>query len=261
MISQLTLIDLKRALGQEGCPICRLQAEAEERYLGHVLWENVNDLATRARFLPSWGYCGRHARLLGHLELKDYRDAMGTAIMYESLIQQLKNHLGRVQAEAAQFRAPRRWRIFGEPWSRAKQVPTPLSPTAECYVCEIGKAGAETVLEGLLEGLTGKEVDLSALYQASDGLCLPHLRSALAQNPMGESQVGKILVEHVQKYVALLQTRLSEYVRKHGWDAREERITPEEYASWRKAVAFFSGGLVNDIPQEATDSNKKPVLK
>lgn len=77
MISQLTFIDLKRALGQGGCPICRLRAEAEERYLGHVLWENVNDIATRGRFLPSWGYCDRHARLLGRQELRDYHDAMG----------------------------------------------------------------------------------------------------------------------------------------------------------------------------------------
>jgi hypothetical protein len=52
MISQLTLIDLKRALGQSGCPICRLQKEAEERYLKHLLWEYVNDLPTRTRFLP-----------------------------------------------------------------------------------------------------------------------------------------------------------------------------------------------------------------
>jgi hypothetical protein len=65
MLTQVTLIDLKKALGQRGCPICRLQRENEQRYLVHVLWENVNDLATRERFLPSWGYCARHARLLG----------------------------------------------------------------------------------------------------------------------------------------------------------------------------------------------------
>ena len=253
MISQLTLIDLKRALGQKGCPICRLRAETEERYLGHVLWENINDLATRTRFLPSWGYCVLHARLLGRLELKDYHDAMGTAIMYESLVQQLKNQLDRVRAEAAQYQAPRRARIFRMLWSRAKQVPVPLAPTADCYVCELGKASAEYVLEGLLEGLEGKEADIASLYQSSDGLCLAHLSSALAQTQRG-SQPGEILVEHVQKRMAALHTHLSEYIRKRGWDARAERSTPEEYASWREAIAFFSGGLIEDVPQENPDS-------
>ena len=253
MISQLTLINLKRALGQRGCPICRLQTETEERYLGHVLWENVNDLATRARFLPSWGYCARHARLLGRLELKDYHDAMGTAIMYESLVQQLKNQLDRVRAEAAQYQAPRRVRLLRISWIRAKQAPAPLAPTAGCYVCEIGKTSAEYILEGLLEGLAGEEEDMPRLYRSSDGLCLPHLDSALVQTHRGGSQVGRILVEDVQKRMAALQTHLSEYIRKHGWDSRAERITPEEYASWSKAIAFFSGGLRDDIPRETSE--------
>jgi hypothetical protein len=253
MISQLTLIDLKRALGQKGCPICRLRKETEERYLGHVLWENINDLATRTRFLPSWGYCALHARLLGRLELKDYHDAMGTAIMYESLVQQLKNHLDRIQAEAAQSQAPRRGRIFRMLWSRAKQVPVPLAATADCYVCELGKASAEYVLEGLLEGLEGKKADIASLYQSSDGLCLAHLSSALAQTHLPGSQAGEILVEHVQNRMAVLQTHLSEYIRKRGWDARTERSTPEEYASWREAIAFFSSGFIEEIPQEIPD--------
>ncbi len=261
MISQLTLIDLKRALGQKGCPICRLRAEAEERYLGHVLWENVNDLATRARFLPSWGYCGRHARLLARHELKDYHDAMGTAIMYESLIQQLNQQLGQVQAEAAQSQAPRRGRIFRMLKSRVKKAPAPLAPTAACYVCEVGMTTAENILEGLLEGLAGEEAEISPLYQASDGLCLPHLRWALAQTNLAWSQAVKILVEHVQKRMAELQTHLSEYIRKHGWDSRAEEIAPEEYESWRKAIAFFSGGLSEDVSQKKTESNKEPVLQ
>jgi len=77
----------------------------------------------RARFLPSWGYCARHAGLLGQMELKEYHDAMGTAIMYESLVQQFKSRLDRVQAEAVQYEAPRRVRIFRMPWIRARQAP------------------------------------------------------------------------------------------------------------------------------------------
>ena len=253
MISQLTLIDLKRALGQRGCPICRLQTETEERYLGHVLWENVNDLATRARFLPSWGYCARHARLLGKLELKEYGDALGTAIMYESLIQQLNHPLDKIRDAVAHPQPQERRRILRMPWIRARNNPDPLVPGAGCYVCEIGTMSAGFVLESLIDGLEGCEADISELYQSSDGLCLSHLRTALGQTHRQIAKVGKILVEHVQKRMAALQSQMSEYIRKHGWDSRAERITPEEYASWSKAIAFFSGGLRDDIPRETSE--------
>jgi hypothetical protein len=187
---------------------------------------------------------------------------MGTAIMYESLVQQLKNQLDKIQAEAAQSQAPRRVRIFRMPWSRAKQSPASLAPGADCYVCETGRTFAEYLLEGLLGGLEGREdADITELYLSSEGLCLPHLRSALAQNHPGGKQASKILIEHVQKRMAALQDHLSGYIRKHGWDFHSERITPEEYASWTEAIAFFSGGLMEDVPQEIPGSNKERGVK
>lgn len=180
---------------------------------------------------------------------------MGTAIMYESLVQQFKSRLDRVQAEAVQYEAPRSVRIFRMPWIRARQAPDPLAPTSGCSVCETGMAAAEYVLEGLLEGLVGEGTDIPNLYQSADGLCLAHLRSALvlAQTHSGRNRVREILLDHVQKRMDALQKHLSEYIRKHGWDSRAERITPEEYASWSKAIAFFSGGLRDDIPRETSE--------
>ena len=254
MISQLTFIDLKRALRQPGCAVCRLQREAEERYLGHLLWENVNDLSARAPFLASWGYCARHARLIGKLELKGYGDALGTAIMYESLIQQLKHHLDKIRDALAQTQPRKKRKFLRMPWIRARNTPDPLAPMGGCYVCEIGMMSAGFVLEGLIDGLEGREADISELYHSSDGLCLPHLRTALTQTQPGRNAVSKILVDHAQKRMAVLQTHLSEYIRKHGWDSRAERITPEEYASWSKAIAFFGGGPMEDFPREAPET-------
>lgn len=251
MISQLVLIDLKRAFGQEGCPICRLQREAEERYIGHLLWEYVNDLSARERFLASWGYCARHARILGRLELRDYHDAMGKAIMYESLIQQLNHHLKMIGDEVARNHAPKRLRFLRMPWVRPKQSSSALALTAECYVCEVGRIAEENTLEDLLEGLEGKESEIPGLCQSSDGLCLPHLRSALAHTYPGRGKVTEILIKHAQKRLAMLQTQLSEYVRKLSWDARDEQQTPGERVSWSKAIAFLSGGLMEDVPREA----------
>ena len=88
---------------------------------------------------------------------------------------------------------------------------------------------------------------------------MPHLRSALAQNHPGTSQAGKILVERVQKRIAALQAHLSKYIRKHGWDFRAERITLEESPSWSEAIAFFSGGLTEDVSLETVNPNESTM--
>lgn len=253
MKSQLTIIDLKEALRQDGCPICRLQRKAEKRYLRNLLWEYVNDLSARSRFLASWGYCAGHARLLGQIELKEFGDAMGTAIMFESLAQQLESRLREVRGESTGNQARPWLGIFGARWTRSKRSPYNLAPAADCYVCEIGGGSAAYALEVLIGTLEDQEIEILHPYQSSDGLCLPHLRSALAQSYPEQTRASRILIDHVQKRVIALQAHLAEYIRKHGWDARFDWITPEEYASWSKAIAFFSGGLIEEIPRETIE--------
>lgn len=87
------------------------------------------------------------------------------------------------------------------------------------------------------------------------------MRWALEQAYLPGSRAVEILVEQAQKRMAALQACLFEYIRKHGWDARAEEITLEEHDSWREAIAFFSGGLMQDIPREESDPNRKPALK
>jgi hypothetical protein len=53
----LIAVDLRSAMRQPGCPICRIRDEAEYKYLYFLLWENVNDGATRMRIIRSLGFC------------------------------------------------------------------------------------------------------------------------------------------------------------------------------------------------------------
>ncbi len=106
-------------------------------------------------------------------------------------------------------------------------------------------------MESLLKGLEEKEIEIPSLYQPYDGLCLPHPPFPLGQMDPRRRRVTEILITHTQQRLAMLQTQLPEYVRKFSWQFRDERTTPGERASWSKAIAFLSGGRMEDVPREA----------
>ena len=254
MTDDFTRIDLKKALREGGCPICRLRIEAEEHYVRDLLRECVNDVSTRERFLASWGYCARHARLLGLIEVKEFGDGTGNAIMYESLARRAEKWLTRVRGEVAQHEIHPKLHTLRALWNPSKHVPLSLTLEKGCRVCEIGTDSAAYTLKGLLEALENQEAWIADLYLASEGLCLPHLRSALTQIYSQQRRLSELLIDHAQKGLLALQLHLAEYLRKHSWSFREERITREERESWSKAITFFSGGIPEDVPRERTDA-------
>ena len=57
----MSFYDLRDALPQSGCGVCRLKAEATERYLDGLLWESVNDPGLRHDIRRARGFCHEHA--------------------------------------------------------------------------------------------------------------------------------------------------------------------------------------------------------
>jgi hypothetical protein len=76
-------------------------------------------------------------------------------------------------------------------------------------------------------------------YQASDGLCLPHLRRAVDLS--GTQASIRWLVEDASARLDLLLADVREYVRKQDWNRREEARLDKEQAAWVRSVAFIVG--------------------
>ncbi|MBN1813111.1 MAG: hypothetical protein JXA14_14840, partial [Anaerolineae bacterium] len=112
-----------------------------------------------------------------------------------------------------------------------------LSPSECCRACDLVGQMEDAHLNWLVEGLA--EAEFQTLYAASAGLCLPHLRLALAG--ANDAQAVNCLAEVAAAQLDLLVSDLGEYVRKHDWNNREEPKHPWEQASWLRAVAFFAG--------------------
>jgi hypothetical protein len=72
----MSFYDLRDALTQPGCPVCRLKADAVRRHLDGMLWESVNDSGVRHDIREARGFCQQHA-----WQLVEGGSSLGAAII------------------------------------------------------------------------------------------------------------------------------------------------------------------------------------
>lgn len=269
MSIDLIALELKLAFRKPGCPICRLRHRAAERYIRSVLWENVNDGETRMHIVRSLGFCHTHAWQLQQTEARAWQDGLGTGIIYEDLTKRalagLEAYLHDQERHVARLRAqPNRWRRrlarIGQWWRRSfgrqakadsgEQWPPGLNPRGQCRVCEISGGSEATYLEWLIRGC--RDAEFQEWYCASDGLCLHHLRRALAQAGREHPEAALFLARTARDKLDRLAVELREYIRKHAWEFRHEPKLSEEQSSWIRAVAFFAGDRAEVAERERT---------
>jgi hypothetical protein len=229
---------LRRAAGSLGCLLCRVGEEAAIRYLRTVLGEGVNDGATQCRLHQSWGFCRRHAWQFLGLEWGAMNDSLGTATIAEGLVEAagdlLDTHLASGDGERRK-KAVVRTAVQNLVWAL-----TPAEPCPACRVQAEQEDYALTVLVHVLDDLGWRE-----RFAASPGLCLPHLRVALASSDATER--ADWIVADSRRRLRELQLDLEEYGRKHDHRFSQDRYGSEFDAPLR-AVGVLAGSWF-DLPR------------
>lgn len=208
----INFIQLQKACALEGCPVCRIAADREARYLDNLLFEHVSDRGFRAAHRKAGGFCPAHSR-----GLASYRDGLAVAILSRDILED------RIQAFARK-----------KPWK----------PSAPCPVClEQGRVVAEYL--GFLaeidtEGPTAEEgQELRAAFEASDGLCAPHYASLLA----GKKRAPLWLREFQERKFASLLSRLSVFIdlSAYGRQAEFAALSEGDKLVWKEAARALRG--------------------
>ena len=227
--------DLRDALAQPGCAVCRLKADAADRFLDGLLWESVNDPGRRREIRQARGFCHRHAWSLVRAGA-----SLGVAIVPRDVLQSV---LGALESAAFEPSSP--WSVRrvhealdpGQPAASTAELVAQLEPQAPCPACAWVEKMEAIYLDELVSHLIGED-GLLAGYEASDGLCLPHFRQALAR--VRDERVFEPLLDAQRAVWDRLVTHLDEFIRKNDHRFRDE-TWGEERDAWLRAIAALAG--------------------
>ncbi len=227
--------DLRDGLPLSGCVVCRLKAESVDRFLDGLLWECVTDPEKRAEIRQARGFCHQHA-----WRLTRPGSALGAAIITRDVLQNALRTMENPASRAPSTWSLRRVRAAIGPGRRASAttgLAARLGPEIECSACVWAQKMEDVYLQALSHNLLGEDGLLSA-YEASDGLCLPHFRQALAH--ARDKRTFEALVGVQRTVWERLVGHLDEFIRKSDYRFRDE-VWGEERDAWLRAIAALAG--------------------
>ena len=145
-----TYFALLEACLQSGCPVCRMEQQAVERYLEHLFYTSVNDIGTRAHLRLSLGFCRDHTELLLETGLGD---ALGMSIIYHDVLGTvLKRLTGKISPSSEGTTLARLLgRLPTELATTLERVKHALSPRETCPACQQRDSTAQMTLKVLAE--------------------------------------------------------------------------------------------------------------
>jgi hypothetical protein len=223
--------NLRQALAEPGCPVCRILTQAADSFVDSLLYELVNDVEMRRELRRLLGVCREHARLLIRPGA-----SLGVSIISKDLLDHLLQLTTAGKFEAASSFSFLKLRAKA---TATAQVVATLEPQSACPICVYVDKTEAHYLADLLTYLPGPD-GLATLFPTSDGLCLPHFRLALAQ--VSQAATFALLVEVQATIWQRLSGELAEFIRKNDHRFAREEIGSEGDA-WRRAVEALSGPL------------------
>ena len=231
-----TAYDLFQACRKPGCPVCRVEQSAVERYISNLFYESVNDIQVRERLRASLGFCREHARLAVE---KNLGNALGFAIIYQDVI---NNTLKQMRSDAEPPRT-RRWstllqRIPEQIGETVQRVLYALTPQKHCVACQQRDRTLHLIISSLMESL--HEPEMRDALQTSDGLCIPHLKKAF--EAVNDSDVCEVLLSIHREKLESLRGELAEFIRKNDYRFKDEGMGVEGN-SWRRAIGKMIGNI------------------
>ncbi len=227
--------DLRDALAEPECAVCRLTAKAVDKYLESLLWESVNDPELRHDIRQAHGFCHEHSWSLAR-----HRASLGATIITNDVLRDVLRTMANAHFRALPILSLRRTQEVRDPKRAAAataDVVAQLTPQQPCLMCIEAEKMERIYLNSLVENLPGEDGLLGA-FQSSDGLCLPHLRQALTQ--VRDEAVFEALLKAQRAIWERLAEQLSEIIRKADYRFQDEAPGEESGASLR-AIAALAG--------------------
>ena len=216
--------NLVAALRESGCPLCRVLAEAEDRWMDAFIRERELAAESLSVFCDRGGFCRSHAWQLHHRSALTMTGAP-VAQAYGALLRKDIEHLEKLASDLPVERRSRLGRRS-------------LLGRRTCPACETANSRLHGKADALVSALA--ESGVREAYRDSNGLCVQHLdvvgAAALARN----NEVAAFLIEDLRQRLEVLEDRLNEYERQRDSRYRSARGSANADA-WTDVVRSYVG--------------------
>lgn len=218
--------DIVEALGRSGCPLCRVEAIEDRRWMDSFWREGRKDPRMRRRFFDAGGFCRHHAWLL-HRSVAAKDKGAAIADVYGWLaesdlawLHDLRGGLGR-----------------------GRRLRRRLERTEACPACVALEEAGERNVHFFIEALS--EAHVRARYASSDGLCFTHLTAAVNRALHANEDLARFLLDDWRARLAELRIELAELERKRDYRYALESKGDEEH-SWTEVIRRYVGEEFTD---------------
>jgi hypothetical protein len=214
-----TAFEVREALSEPGCAICRLALRSVVRLMTSIAYEQVNDIGMRNELRRAHGFCNQHA----FQWLREARSVLGTALIYRDVLQSAMHEL-ESRGDLLRSFARRGQRERG------------------CPACRTQSEAEARYVETLL-ALVADDAGARSALEASDGLCRRHALAAVRLGRAGSEHVA----QRTRQVVEALVHDLDEIIRKEDYRFRHEARTEDERTAPARAIGWAAGadGLVS----------------
>jgi uncharacterized protein DUF6062 len=235
------------ALGQPGCPVCRVTRQAVSAYLEAISYESVNDVSLRERLGRSLGYCAPHGQ-----EWLGLKDSLGTALIYNDVFGRVLTSLeavspsqGQVPSGAGNLLDMFQKALGGRatPDGLGHAIADAIEPSEPCPACRYASEMEQRMVGACAAGLAYKR--FREAYQAHDmGLCLPHFRTVLRR--LAQQPLVRVLASMQVAHLRRSRAHLAEVIRKGDYRYKDE-ARGDEYQAPARSVEQAAGRLPSQI--------------
>lgn len=208
------------------CPICAAQSQAIFDFFAHWQYALATNEAAQRAFIVSHGFCSVHT-----WQFQQIASPQGLSEGYVPLIETVRDDLRR---------------LLERPPEQTAAVVEELLPTTEtCPACRVlRETETEQIRQFLLQiaAAEGREG-----YLRSEGLCLPHLHTALQS--ASDREVMAFLLQEQVRLLEEISEDMRSYTLKR--DAlRRGLLNAHEKNAWRRALVQLVGERTVRTPDE-----------
>lgn len=246
------------ALGETGCPICRLIQAEVNRYSRWFFAQYYNQLATLQDLSRNWP-CPGHTRELQqegeeHQLVTIYRYLLGKE--REALKQTAGQQVGEIPAQAQGARSGSL--TFPQPnrgTARSAEAGSDEEPASNCPFCRVARSARDHACRLLVERI--EEGQYGAAPEGS-GLCLEHFYCLLPfLSPPNSRQLTVLQFEMLER----LEQLLKEYERKQRHEFRHEPRGEEHTAGSRAAACLTAAWPALGKHREEPEDKRASIFR